>query len=60
MTLDEHITKAFHSTEFLVGDLRDALGKASPLEELVLRSILAEAYKLHLRIEQFAQAINTD
>jgi len=54
------LTKASHTSAFLLSDLKECYRKASPLEEIVIRQLLQQAVELEKRIQEFAGAINAE
>jgi FMN-dependent NADH-azoreductase len=58
--MKEEITKARHSSSFLLSDLKEAYRRASPKEEIVVRQLLQQAVDLERRLKEFADAINAE
>lgn len=55
--MNEDITKAIHSMQFVVGSLQDAINQANAVESMVLLDVIESAATLQRRIEPFSVAI---
>ena len=58
--MKEAITKACHSSGFLLSELKEAHRKSSPTQEIIARQLLQQAVELERRIQEFAGAINAE
>ena len=56
----ESILKASHTSAFLLAELKECYGKASPMEEIIVRPLLQQAVELEKKISEFAGAINAE
>jgi len=56
----EHITKATHSMEFLLNDLRSALSQATALEAIVIINQIKKAADLDNELKQLLSAMEPE
>lgn len=54
--MNEALTKATHSAEFLVGDLQAALTKANNVEALIVLDLIKAAAELRIKTEALLNA----
>jgi hypothetical protein len=55
--MNEALTKATHSAQFALDDLREALKASDPVASLLLEGLVADAYALSRRVINLACAI---
>ena len=55
--ISENLTKANHSSRFVVGSLLDALHESSAVESLVIVDLIASATKLQTKILALSRAV---
>ena len=54
----EEITKAEQGAQMLESDLREALAKADPISEIIIRKLLEDACFLHFGLRELSAAQN--
>ena len=55
--MTEHLTKAIDALGMAYGDLREALGKASEVESIVLIDLIGQMAKAHIRAKRLRAAV---
>ena len=60
ITMQEAITKASHTSSFLLRDLKECYRQSNPTQEIIVRELLQRSVELEKRIQEFAGAINAE